>query len=134
GFSTISFLHNNSFRVGSNVICGTRGWSIPGDDGFSQADRKIYNRELNRLELSLKSAAVGEGDRLTVAMHYPVCSSKVQASGFLDIMKKYGVTLCIYGHLHSEALSTAFEGFIDGIEIRMVSADHLRFEPLRLAD
>ncbi len=134
GFSTIRFLHNNSFRVGSNVICGTRGWSIPGDDGFSLEDRKIYNRELNRLELSLKSATINEGDRLIVAIHYPVSNSKGLFSDFLDIMKKYGVNLCIYGHLHSESLTTAFEGFRDGVEFRLVSADHLKFEPLRLAD
>jgi predicted phosphohydrolase len=131
-FTTISFLHNNSFRIGNTVICGTRGWSIPGDDGFSQEDRKIYIRELNRLELSLKSADVGEGDRLIAAMHFPVCNSKGVFSDFLDIMKRYGVNICIYGHLHSESLLTAFEGIKDGIEFRLVSADHLKFEPLRL--
>lgn len=96
-FSTISFMHNNSFKVGNNVICGTRGWNIPGDDGFNAEDRKIYNRELQRLELSLKSSMVLPGERLIVAMHFPVFNSKGVFSDFLEIMQRYGVNLCIYG-------------------------------------
>ena len=134
GFTSIKFLHNNSYRVGNNVICGTRGWNIPGDDGFSQEDKKIYERELNRLELSLRSAEVRAGDRLIVAMHFPICNSRGVFSDFFKIIKKYRVNIFIYGHLHSEALDNAFEGFKDGIEIRLVSADHLKFVPLKIVD
>jgi len=55
-FKTISFMHNNSIETDEFIICGTRGWKCPGDDEFGAEDQKIYDRELNRLELSLKSA------------------------------------------------------------------------------
>ena len=28
GYKTISFLHNNSYKIDDNVICGARGWKI----------------------------------------------------------------------------------------------------------
>ena len=132
GFTTISFMHNNSFRVENRVICGARGWKTPGDDGFSTEDRKIYNRELQRLELSLKSSGAQPGDRLIVAMHFPVFNSKGVFSEFLEIMQRYGVELCIYGHLHGNAHMNAVEGTRQGVEFRLVSADFLEFRPLRL--
>lgn len=130
GFSTVSFMHNNSFRVDNMIICGTRGWRIPGDDGFNAEDRKIYSRELQRLELSLKSAELLPGDKLVVAMHFPIFNSKGVFSEFLDIMQRYGVNICIYGHLHGEGFANAFEGLRQGVEFKLVSADYLAFKPL----
>lgn len=131
-FSTISFMHNNSFRVENNVICGTRGWKMPSEDGFNAEDRKIYQRELQRLELSLGSVEVLPEDRLIAAMHFPVFNPKGVFSEFLEIMQRYGVNLCIYGHLHGDAFQYAVEGMRDGVEFRLVSADYLSFRPLIL--
>jgi hypothetical protein len=128
-FRSISFLHNNSYKLGENVICGARGWKVPGDDDFSAEDRKIYNRELQRLELSIRNAAAGPGENVLVAMHYPPISPKGDLSGFMEIMLAHGVKTCIYGHLHGEAHKRAFEGNINGIDIRFVSADFLGFRP-----
>ena len=132
GFSTISFMHNNSFRVDNNIICGTRGWKTPGDDGFTAEDRKIYQRELQRLEFSLKSVEASPEGRLIVAMHYPVNNSRGVFSEFVEIMQRYDVNLCIYGHLHGDAFKNAVEGTHQGIEFRLVSADYLEFKPLML--
>lgn len=133
GFSTISFMHNNSFRVENNIICGTRGWKMPGDDGFNAEDRKIYQRELQRLELSLKSVNVLPGDRLIAAIHFPIFNSRGVFSEFLEIMQRYGVNLCIYGHLHGDVFKNAIEGMQDGVELRLVSADYLEFKPLMIS-
>jgi uncharacterized protein len=131
-FSTISFMHNNSFKVGRIVLCGTRGWKCPGDDDFSQEDRKIYERELKRLELSIKSALQNDGDELVVAMHYPPFNSDRKPSDFVEIMHKYDIKNCVYGHLHGDGFKNAVEGMIDGIDFHLVSADYLSFTPLKL--
>lgn len=131
-YSTISFLHNNSFALGSTLLCGTRGWKCPGEADFTSEDRKIYERELQRLELSLKSAVKsGVGD-IIAALHYPPFNSRKEPSGFVEIMLKYNVKKCIYGHLHGEGWKNAFVGNNSGIEFRLVSADYLSFKPLRL--
>ncbi len=131
GFDSISFMHNNSYNTQGAVICGTRGWEMPGETGFGAEDEKIYKRELQRLELSLKNAGAAAG-RIIVALHYPPFNSKGQFSEFIDIMRKYEVQLCIYGHLHGEACREAKEGTYEGIEFRLVSADHLGFAPIQL--
>lgn len=132
GFSSISFMHNNSFKLENSVVCGTRGWKTPGDDDFTAEDRKIYERELQRLEHSLAKAEQRDGETLITAVHFPVFNSKGVFSEFLDIMLRYGVNICIYGHLHGEACRNAIEGCVKGIDFRLISADHLAFKPLGL--
>lgn len=132
GFNTISFMHNNSFRIGDVVLCGTRGWDCPGDEGFSAEDMKIYKRELQRLEFSLKSAAKEGEAHIIAALHYPPFNSKKEPSEFVDIMCRYNVKTCIYGHLHGEGLKNALEGDVRGIDFKLVSADYLGFVPLKL--
>lgn len=131
-FDSIRFLHNNSYNLGSMTVCGTRGWKCPGDDEFDDEDEKLYNREIQRLELSLKSA-LDKDIPLTAMLHYPPFSSGARTSGFTEVMKAYNVRKCIYGHLHGEYLKNAFEGFIEGIEYIFVSADHLAFDPIKIS-
>ena len=50
GFDTINFLFNNSFSYKNFAICGTRGW---GNNGTADEDTRIWNRELQRLLLSI---------------------------------------------------------------------------------
>ena len=54
GFSSFQLLHNNSHLYGDIALCGTRGWFYEEERGGHSA--KIFNRELIRLEASLKAA------------------------------------------------------------------------------
>ena len=55
---TIDVLHNSSFEYAGVSICGTRGWFYEESKGVEH-DKKIMNREIMRLEASLKAAATG---------------------------------------------------------------------------
>ncbi|NLP13088.1 MAG: serine/threonine protein phosphatase [Clostridium sp.] len=130
---TISFMHNNSLNVEDFTVCGCRGWKCPGDDDFTLEDKKIYERELVRLELSLKStSALLQLGRIIVAMHYPPFSPDGKSSEFVEIMRKYDVEKCLYGHLHGNSFKGAVTGEVHGIEFHLVSADYLNFVPLRI--
>jgi predicted phosphohydrolase len=136
GFKTIKFLHNNYIIAENFAVCGTRGWKSPGDEDFNEEDEKIYARELQRLELSLNSYKktipdVGKKD-IIVALHYMPFNLKREVSGFVDLMKKYEVKKCIYGHLHGEGARNAVIGEFEGIEYRLVAADYLNFKPMRI--
>ena len=131
GFDSISFLHNSSCVVDNAALCGTRGWKCPGDEDFSEEDAKIYKRELERLELSLKKAAPAEKSGfIVVALHYPPFNAKGEPSDFVGIMRRYGVKLGIYGHLHSGRVNSAVEGEHYGMDFKLVSADYLGFRPV----
>lgn len=139
---SIRFMHNNSFPFKEALLCGTRGWKCPGEEDFSPEDMKIFKRELIRLELSLKSAGCVEagqaghvadqGRPIVVAMHYPPFGPGGEPSEFVELMKGYGVKLCIYGHLHGYGHRNAVEGELMGVTFRLVSADYLDFTPVRL--
>ena len=44
------------------------------------------------------------------------------------ILKKYNIKKCMYVHLHSNSIKEAVEGFHDGINLKLVSADGLDFK------
>lgn len=130
GFGTISFMHNNAFVIENLAICGTRGWKCPGEDDFKKDDEKIYLREIERLELSIKASMDLEYAERLVFMHYPPVTAKSQASGFMEVMKKHGITRCFYGHLHGEGIKGAIEGDYEGVALKLISADYLNFVPM----
>ena len=139
-FTNIDFLYNNSYEFENKIICGTRGWSIADEE----MDKKLINRELIRLEFSLKEGIQKYGENkenltdkeIIVFMHYPpITKAKVisqQEAEFVELMKKYNVKRCYYGHLHGASIADAIEGNVEGIEFKLVSADGLDFKLLQI--
>lgn len=133
-YTNIDFLYNNSYEFEDKIICGTRGWSII-DEG---TDKKLINRELIRLELSLQDGInkYGKDKELIVFMHYPpITKAKIiseEEAEFVGLMKKYNVKRCYYGHLHGASIADAIEGEVQGIEFKLVSADGLDFKLMKI--
>ena len=129
GFSTLSILHNNCHFYWEAALCGTRGWFYEEDRGEHSA--KIFNRELIRLETSLKAA--GEREKLCF-LHYPPLYKGYRCQEILDLLGRYGVKACYYGHLHGPSHRLAIEGRVDGVDYRLVSADYLELQPKKILD
>jgi len=125
-FDNMFILNNNHYEYDDWAICGTRGWFFEEERGTAH-DEKVFRRELMRLEASLKSA--GELPKL-VFLHYPPRYKGYTCEPILDLLDKYGVSKCFYGHLHGASHGLAMEGLWDGIEYRLASADKLNFQPL----
>lgn len=130
-FSTIKILQNNYFLVEDVLICGTRGWDV---EKKSEEDLKILNREGIRLSLSLENAKKAYPDKdIFVFLHYPpFLKDRKTNPVFTDIMEKYGVKKCYYGHLHANGIKNAFEGQNNNIIFSLISADYLRFMPKKI--
>lgn len=127
-FSTINILHNNHYKYENYGICGTRGWVNMPDEPF---DAKILAREAGRLEASLKSA-VSENLEPIVFLHYPPIFGNSFNYDILDVLYKYKVKKCFYGHLHGKSHSAGICGTYDNIFFNMISGDYLQFEPLKI--
>lgn len=130
---SISFLQNNACFFGSVAVAGTRGWKSPEDEGFTSDDEKIYLRELERLQLSLKETEGFEGTVITM-LHYPPFNSKGRPTGFAELLNHFHVDICIYGHLHGKKCQNAVEGNVNGVCYHLVSSDYLAFMPLQLGE
>lgn len=122
-------LQNQAHRIGPYIVCGTRGWTCPSNGDFPAEDKKIYEREVGRLELSLKAARAlnGTDSSLIGMLHFPPFNERRQESGFMRLFQEYGVKKVVYGHLHGKSLQSAFEGELNGVEYILVSSDHLGF-------
>ena len=124
-FNHMALLNNNCYEYGETAICGTRGWFFE-EEKSGQHDEKVFRRELMRLEASLKAA--GDRQKL-VFLHYPPRYKGYTCREILDLLEKYEVRQCFYGHLHGGSHKLAMEGNWDGIEYRLLSADYLGFRP-----
>lgn len=128
-FSDMLILNNNAYVYEDIAICGTRGWFFEEDAAVGSHNDKIFKRELIRLETSLKQA---EGKEIYCFLHYPPRYRGYECPEILELLKKYQVKLCCYGHLHGDSHKLAIEGEHDGVEFRLCAADYLRFRPLRI--
>ena len=103
-FHNIRIMHNNAFSECGIAICGTRGWI--NDDGAAQDAKVLF-------------------------IHYPPIYGSEHNDYILDVMSRYPVKRCFYGHVHSApCFPKAFQGVKDGITYRMVSADYVKFTPV----
>ena len=128
GFSQQFILNNNHYEYDGYAICGTRGWFFEESRG-SAHDEKVFKRELLRLEASLQAA--GDLPKL-VFLHYPPRYKGYSCDEILELLHRYDVRQCYYGHLHAESHKLAMEGQWDGIEYKLLSADKLNFRPHRI--
>ena len=106
GFENIDFLMNNSYEYDNKIIAGTRGWAISEDE----EDKRLTNREADRLELSIKSGIeqFGKDKEIIVFMHYPPITKNYMNTRYIEIMKKYNIKKCYYGHLHAKCNSRCY--------------------------
>lgn len=133
-FKNIDFLYNNAYEYEGKIIAGTRGWSLIEDAD----DKKMIKRESIRLELSIQEGIKNFGDNkeIIVFMHYPpIFNSNIEkneTNEFIEILKKYNIKRCYYGHLHSVSIKDAVEGNYFGINFKLVSADGLDFKLIEI--
>lgn len=124
GFTDMSILFNNAFPYGGYAVCGTRGWSYdcPADE------QNVLLREVGRLEASIK-AGMDMGLEPLVFLHYPPVYGDYVCDEIMEVLTRYNIKRCWYGHLHGVARNKAFVGNFDGVEMRLISADSLGFIP-----
>ncbi|UCH26128.1 MAG: metallophosphoesterase [Trueperaceae bacterium] len=126
-------LQNDAFAIGDLVIAGTRGWLCPGSPGFTDKDKKIYLRELERLKLSLRAAERLPYKRLVIMLHFPPTNFKLEPSGFTELLVKAAPVVVVFGHVHGESWER-YSQDLPGVTMHYVAADALGFAPKLILD
>lgn len=121
-------IQNDAMELEGVVVAGTRGWVCPGSRDFSEQDDKIYRRELERLRLSLDHARKLSGGAFIVMLHFPPANSRLQPSGFTELLQQASPDVVVFGHVHGE-VSGMLIPELPGSEVHFVAADALRFRP-----
>lgn len=129
-FENIDFIYNNSYLVENKILTGTRGWNLLDTENSS----KMIKRESIRLQLAIEYGIKRYGDdkEIIVFMHYPPISHVNKNTEFVRMLKQYNVKKCYYGHLHGKSYQDTVEGIIDGIEFKLISADYLNFDVIKV--
>ena len=139
GFGSLNILYNNAYIAGGAVICGARGWFFDEESQKTIGNVswvKINNREAMRLEMSLNAAVKLRDSSATslpviAFLHFPPVWNGAVARNLIDLLHNYGVSRCYFGHIHSGYVGhQPFE--FEGIEFRLISADHLAFSPQKV--
>jgi len=151
--ASIHFIYNSAFHWQDVAIGGTRLWdseeynfnafiemqeniksvnvpTIPKEELLGE-QRKIFQRELERLKLSLSQ--MDEQVKYRIAMtHYPPIGADLRPSLTSMILEKYRIQTCLFGHLHNIRRGTLPFGEARGIRYILTSADYLDFIPVKV--
>ncbi len=99
-------LQNDAIKIENVVVCGTRGWTVPNspEEFKDDNDKKIYDREVIRMELALQDLEKikGKNDYLIAMIHYPPFNAKLMDSDFTRLFEKHKINAVVYGHLHGK--------------------------------
>ncbi len=124
-------LQNSSVVFGRTGIAGSRLWIDPDLDleNATEEDRKIWDREIERLGHSLKSLPPGLDTRV-VMTHFPPISLDGRAGRAVEVVRQTGCDVWVFGHMHLGSSDYAgFNRTLDGIRYEFVSADYMDFCP-----
>lgn len=127
---TMDILNNNCYFYGDYAICGTRGWFYE-EDAAGTHTGKMLAREALRLEASLKAA---EGKPIYCFLHYPPIYQGYKCPEMLELLDKYEVERCYYGHLHGYTHRRAFKGMREKTEYALIAADYVAFQPVKICN
>jgi predicted phosphohydrolase len=147
---SLRFLHNNVFIWNDVAIGGSRLWDSV-EYGFQpfiefrpnprakppvpeniEEEERIFNRELERLRLSLSQLPAQA--KLKIAMtHYPPIGADLKPSRASKILEEFGISICVFGHLHNlKKECLPLFGTARGVRYELTSCDALEFKPLKI--
>lgn len=99
-------IQNDAIKIGDYIICGSRGWTCP-DGTETEEDRKIFNREVLRLKMSLDSMEKlrTKDERVILMMHFPPFNVRREDNDITKLIFEHDIRTVIYGHLHGKESS-----------------------------
>ncbi|VBB06825.1 Hypothetical protein LUCI_2062 [Lucifera butyrica] len=132
--ASISFIHNSFIPVGDIAVCGSRGWVNPYDSNFTAQDQKIYEREEQRIAVSLAAAQKEGYKQQIVVTHFPMFYQGQGTERFLKILNTAQVEHYIFGHLHGEGIVLGPGPNCCPFQCHLVSCDALHFQVKKIME
>ncbi|MDX2471516.1 MAG: metallophosphoesterase [SAR324 cluster bacterium] len=129
-------LMGTAIKIGSHIFAGTRGWLAPNDPAGDSLDKKTFEKEMVLLEQALEQAValaqkVGAESKIHLLLHFPPFTTTGKTTAFWDLITKYPVHTCTYGHFHLAAEFEAIpKGLVDGIYCNLTSTDYIKHSPV----
>lgn len=149
---SMHLIQNNALSWNGVIVGGTRLWDtdeynfdayIPYIENARARlapaeppeDReRIFLRELTRLETSLKElqSKASKGQKRIVMTHYPPIGAELQASRTSEILERYHIDICVFGHLHNVPPNNLPFGVKNGVRYLLTACDYINCTPIKL--
>ena len=149
---SIHLIQNNFFNCRDVTIGGARLWDTP-EYSFGpfieyrenpkakvknaeelvqeELTEKLFNRELERLKMSL--ANLDPSAKLRIAMtHYPPIGADLQPSRAAQILEQHHIAICVFGHLHNLKAGLDLFGEARGVRYILTACDYIHFQPVAI--
>jgi predicted phosphohydrolase len=149
---SIHLIQNNVFNWKEVTIGGARLWDTP-EYSFGhliefrensrakqkdseeliqeEFEQKLFNKELERLKMSLKG--LDPDAKIRIAMtHYPPIGDDLKPSRAAQILEQNQIHLCVFGHLHNLKTNRPLFGEARGVRYVLASCDYIRFQPIAI--
>ncbi len=149
---SIHLIQNNVFNWKDASIGGARLWDTP-EYSFGEfteyrenpkqkekpteelvqeeLSQKIFNRDLDRLKMSLKGLNPEAKFRLAMT-HYPPIGADLKPSRAAQILEEYNIHVCVFGHLHNLKADRPLFGTARGVRYVLASCDYIHFQPIAI--
>lgn len=149
---SIHLIQNNVFNWKDVTVGGARLWDTPEysfgsfiefrenprakpkdveelvQEEFAQ---KLFDRELERMKLSLKG--LNPDAKVRIAMtHYPPIGADLAPSRAAQILEQHSIDICVFGHLHNLKPNLALFGTARGVRYVLASCDYIHFHPIAI--
>ena len=149
---SIHLIQNNCFLWKGAAIGGTRLWDTPEYDFGTFVEMrenprarpvemeeavqedlsdKIFERELQRLEMSLSKMPADASPRIAMT-HYPPIGADLKPSRASQLLERHHIDLCVFGHLHNLRGGLSLFGKKNGVHYVLAAADYIHFQPFLL--
>lgn len=150
---SLHVIQNNSFTWNDIAIGGTRLWDTPELSNAYESyieyipnprahleeekaenpaeEERIFNRELGRLEMSLKSMSKHAKTRI-VMVHYPPVGPHLEPTRASALLEKYKIDICVFGHVHSIKDNLLPLGTKNGVRYIFTACDYCHCTPVQL--
>ncbi len=132
--TTLSILQNDAIYCEGKIVCGSRGWFYDPKASPDNTDPiKISAREAIRTEMSIKAGLelkkTYPDAELIAFFHFPPVFRDFVCRDIVDLLHKYEIDRCYYGHIHGVYDIPRTISF-ENIAMTIASADYLHFIPL----
>ena len=127
------FLQTDAVKIGEFVFIGSRGWTCPGSNDYTEQDEKLYRREAERFRLAFLDAdkLAAEGDKKVVLVHFPPFTAKQEDTLFSKLFEENKVDKVVFGHIHG-ASYFPLKSYKNGIEYILTSCDKVGFNLIKI--
>ena len=149
-------VHNDAVTFDGATFGGARGWvddsldfsgllPEPADDGgepqaqhgirSAEEDRRLYQRDLRRLETSLRQLGSDAAVRVAL-LHFPPTSPALEETPVTRLLERHRIDVAVFGHIHGPGWETFANpyGELGGVRYFLASADFAHFRPVLLAE